>query len=71
MAEKKIKWLGSTKCDICHAECKHILYDGRTVYGPWAVMCVDCFVLAGRGTGTGFGQRYEKNDKGEFVKVAG
>lgn len=32
-------------------------YDGKTVYGPWANMCEDCFVRLGVGLGTGRGQR--------------
>lgn len=30
--------------------------DGRTVFGPWAVMCRECFGRYGTGTGIGNGQ---------------
>ena len=32
-------------------------YDGRTISGPWAYMCEECFVRFGVGLGTGKGQR--------------
>lgn len=31
--------------------------DGRTVYGPWANMCLECHDRIGVGLGTGKGQR--------------
>lgn len=34
-------------------------YDGKTVAGPWAKMCEDCFNSHGVGLGTGKGQLLE------------
>lgn len=48
------------QCSI-HWELRHVVveaaYDGKTKYGPWAYMCVTCFVDHGIGLGTGRGQR--------------
>lgn len=45
------------KCNFCDDSA---LYDGMTVYGPWAYMCQGCFDLHGIGTlGLGKGQRLE------------
>lgn len=69
---KEVKWLGSRKCDFCHTECRDDLYDARTVYGPWATMCAECFETYGAGNlGLGRGQHYRKDRNGEFVKVEG
>ncbi len=32
-------------------------YDAKTISGPWANMCADCFQAYGVGLGTGKGQR--------------
>ena len=45
--------------------------DGRTTLGPAAFMTPAEFKIYGRGLGTGFGQRYKKNEKGEWIKVEG
>lgn len=39
-------------------------YDGKTLFGPWAFMCAECFPLYGMGLGTGLGQRLIKEEKG-------
>lgn len=66
------KWYGSTKCDLCGQECGNSLYDGVTLLGGiWAVMCDECFIKYGVGLGTGKGQEYFKNEKGEYEKING
>lgn len=47
------------ECDICKGAGRTVPagYDGATTFGPWAYMCVDCFVRYGRGLGLGRGQR--------------
>ena len=40
-------------CDFCGTTAK---YDGKTVMGPWANMCSDCFAENGIGLGLGMGQ---------------
>lgn len=56
------KWLGKHKCDFCDVGLiKDVLYDARTIYGPWAVMCQEHFELFSLGKlGTGYGQKYVK-----------
>lgn len=46
-------------CDFCPARGSSTvaLYDGKTVFGPWAHMCEACFRRVGVGLGTGVGQR--------------
>jgi len=43
----------------CDFRCGNVArFDGRTTMGPWAYMCVDCWVKHGvRKLGTGYGQR--------------
>ena len=49
-------------CDFC--KLKHAKYDAKTVHGPWANMCPDCFNMHALGkTGLGYGQ--ELRLKGE------
>ena len=47
-------------CDFCSERGTHRLaeYDGKTVFGPWANMCVPHFRQHGVGTGLGKGQRF-------------
>lgn len=42
-------------CDIC--QILKAQYDGKTVNGPWAYMCSDCFSQKGIGLGMGKGQK--------------
>ena len=66
------KWLGSTptNCDLCKAPIDNTFVDGKTCYGPWAIMCITCHTQVGCGLGTGKGQKYEKQRE-DWVKVAG
>mgnify|MGYP003388125620 CR=1 FL=1 len=45
--------------------------DGKTRMGPWAIMSPSNFSLYGAGLGTGLGQRYKKQDNGNWLKVEG
>jgi hypothetical protein len=67
------KWLGSqTKCDFCKIELTSwtvaAFVDGKTVMGPWALMCPECFEKYGVGLGLGRGQKYDAQTK---VKIEG
>jgi len=64
------EWIGDRTCNFCHQEIKDCLIDGKTIEGPWAVMCPICFVMQGVGVGQGQGQMYVKIAN-KFVKVAG
>ena len=70
---KVIKYINPPEvCDVCHKPfTKNIMYDAKTVYGPWANMCMTCFNSIGVGLGTGLGQQYKKNDSGDWIKNAG
>lgn len=48
------------KCDICTKTIPvdALAIDGKTVHGPWANMCEDCFTFYGVGLGLGKGQTY-------------
>lgn len=50
----EVKMSSKKKCDFCGALAK---YDGKTITGPWANMCDDCFGEHGVGLGTGKGQK--------------
>lgn len=66
---KRTKWLGSDVCDICHAKIVTVLYDAKTVYGPWATMCPRCWKdNTYQRLGVGLGQKYVKNEDGDFIK---
>ncbi len=57
------KWLSSfEECDICHTHLKGVVeyfVDGKTVQGPWALMCPECHAKYGYGLGLGYGQKYD------------
>jgi len=58
-------WIGQlpTKCDLCKEPLTEGFYDGKTIFGPWAVMCLLCHRDAGVGIGEGRGQRYDKEGR--------
>lgn len=69
---KQITYINPPKeCNMCRKPFGKVMYDAKTVYGPWAYMCEDCFNAVGVGLGTGLGQQYKKNDSGDWVKVSG
>jgi hypothetical protein len=58
----KKKWHGTipSKCDLCKGKFTDgVFIDGKTVYGPWALMCSRCHWLFGQGLGLGYGQKYD------------
>ena len=70
---KQKKWMGTPpeKCDFCHREIHNVFIDGKTIHGPWANMCLMCHMVNGTGIGTGCGQKYMKQDNGDWLKVEG
>lgn len=52
-------------CDFCQHEVTEWI-DGKTIYGPWANMCLACYKTRGIGIGLGLGQRYK-----DGIKIAG
>lgn len=67
--KEKKRWLGElpTKCDICKGELTNGFVDGKTIWGPWAIMCFGCYWEKGVGLGLGKGQHYDR----EGVKIYG
>ena len=48
------------------------IIDGKTIYGPWALMTPISFKKHGVGRlGTGYGQRYKKQPDGKWLKIEG
>ena len=58
----KKKWMGSkpVDCDICSKPFEEYEWfvDGKTMMGPWGLLCPICFRSYGVGLGTGKGQKY-------------
>ena len=56
------RWLGTlpTHCDLCGAKIEKYFVDGKTVMGPWGILCDSCHMSRGCGLGVGRGQRYMK-----------
>jgi hypothetical protein len=64
------RWLSAMpeECDMCHTPLKGKAFvDGKTAFGPWAMMCEICHRDQGFGLGTGKGQKYDKTG----VKIGG
>lgn len=40
MINKEVPMESIPKCDLCKES--DALYDGKTLWGPWAYMCEDC-----------------------------
>lgn len=57
-------------CDLCQTPIEEVFVDGKTIHGPWGIMCPVCALSEGVGLGEGRGQLYIK--AGElFVKSKG
>ena len=53
------QWFGEVKdCELCHKPFGEYFIDGKTVMGPWGLMCETCHFLFGCGLGQGRGQKY-------------
>ena len=70
-----LKWLSDTTCDECHKDCRtqgEWFVDGKTMYGPWGLLCQRCtprvYVYGPTTFGTGLGQQYSS---ATLEKVAG
>lgn len=49
-----------------------VMYDAKTKMGPWANMTEQSFKQYGVGKlGTGFGQKYQLQENGRWLKIAG
>lgn len=49
-----------------------IVYDAKTIYGPWATMTQETYDQIGTGQlGIGFGQKYKRDENGHLNCVEG
>ena len=71
--ERKVYWLSPLgDFDDFDSPYGDVMYDGKTRMGPWANMTEDSWKRYGVGRlGTGFGQKYEKQPDGKWLKVEG
>lgn len=58
-------------CNICGKRDLSSVVDGKTIYGLWAWMCLDCYREQGAGLGLGKGQLFIQYGDGGLIKVAG
>lgn len=59
-------------CNICGDKfLDGVMYDCKTVHGPWANLCSNCYKIYGVGLGTGLGQKYQRDLSGKYIKVEG
>lgn len=58
---KRKKWLSDLpeRCDICKKPMRGNFVDGKTIFGPWGIMCMSCHDVAGCELGEGRGQEYD------------
>ena len=70
---KELYWLGKLpEHDDFGRRYEKVMYDGKTSYGPWANMCQWSWDVHGCGKlGQGYGQKYERQPDGRWLKVAG
>ena len=69
----KVYWMGDLgETDDFGVVYGEAMYDGKTVHGPWANMAEKSWRKHGCGKlGMGFGQKYEKQADGKWLKVKG
>ena len=70
------KWHSSipTNCDLCGRKIENEFIDGKTVRGPWGILCPRCHKAAGVGLGVGRGQQYllsNVNGEDTFLCISG
>jgi hypothetical protein len=66
------RWLGSVnKTDDFGSIIGDIFIDGKTKYGPWAIMTPKSFEEHGVRVEWGYGQKYVKNDEGLWIQTEG
>jgi hypothetical protein len=66
-------WRGSepTSCELCNNRLRVSFYDAKTPGGPWGMICSLCFTIHDMRTGTGWGQKYERQRDGSWLKTEG
>lgn len=71
--KKVVYWMGALgPKDDFGQEYGTVMIDGRTKDGPWANMTLASWKVHAVGVfGVGYGQRYEKQQDGRWLKVEG
>lgn len=71
MSGREVFWCGAAPdvCQLCDQPITDTFIDGRTMWGPWACMCKECWEEKGDGLGTGRGQMYGRQPDGRFLKI--
>mgnify|MGYP001565158967 CR=1 FL=1 len=71
--DKESFWAGSLpeKCDLCGDSLKRGFWDARSRQGHWMIVCIGCHNDEVMSSGTGHGQRYEKQKDGSWMRVEG
>ena len=70
---RKVFWLGMVPndCQLTSRPIEDQFVDGRAPNGMWAIMHPDTFKELGQVPGTGFGQLYQRQSDGRWMKIAG
>ena len=73
MARKKVYWTGHVgKLDDFDQPITDTFYDAKSIMGPWAKMAPSSWTKYSFGrTGTGFGQKYQLQPNGSWIKTEG
>jgi hypothetical protein len=55
------KWMSKKPehCDLCNYAFGKTFVDGKTMQGPWGILCSTCHEAYGVGLGVGRGQKYD------------
>jgi len=57
-------------CDICRRELGSVMYDAKTLSGPWGCLCPECWRRhTAKKLGVGLGQKYRRAADGQFHSV--
>lgn len=64
--------LPPSRCDLCDRRLLFLMYDALVpLYGTWGNICSHCFTLHSCKLGTGKGHKYELQEDGRWMKIAG
>jgi hypothetical protein len=69
----KVYWLSEVPagCQLSGKPFNGVMYDANLPGIGWGLWCYEAFEYHGGKLGTGFGQKYRRQDDGRWLKVAG
>lgn len=69
----EVFWCGSnvTHCQVTGEKLEDVMYDAMVMSGRWANIGQTAFDKYGCQLGTGLGQKYERQEDGRWLLVAG